>query len=72
MRAVFCLILAAFAILQWIMVGFNLYTMGFLIFVCFIAGMIGGSGRSNADRDSDNLATLAQIERNRYFRKEDK
>lgn len=65
------MLITAVALIQFAAFGINIFTMliGFVLAV--LAGIIGGS-RNNSNRstrDSDNLAMIAQIERNKYFGK---
>lgn len=60
--------LIAFGAFIWYQNGFGLATIAFFTLCCFIAGLFGGS-ISTEERTSQNISELAQIERNRYFRK---
>lgn len=69
-RAIGLLSILLFSCLPWFFFGPNILTIGSVVFFGFIVGFIGGgAGLSRTERDSQNIADLAQIERNRYFRK---
>lgn len=72
MRDLIALILIAFGLAQFFYFGYNILTLLVLLVFGFTAGVIGGLDSRRVDTsDSDDLATLAQIERNRYHRKHD-
>lgn len=53
---------------QFFWFKYSLYSLLVLMVVSFIVGLIGNS-RDQRQKDSDNVAILSQIERNRYLRK---
>jgi hypothetical protein len=67
-RFIVAMVLILFGAFIWYQNGFGIATIAFFTLCCFIAGLFGG-GISNEERTSQNISELAQIERNRYFRK---
>lgn len=76
MRFIICLFLIILALGQFVYFGMNIFSFMVLLLISFVIGVISALGeygaKSNQYRDNSSardLAMLAQIERNRYFRK---
>lgn len=69
MRGIISITLIVIGVAQSLYFGHNIISLFFLLLLGFLGGIIAGVSQTRSQRDSENLNTLATIERNRYFRK---
>lgn len=68
MKGVIALLFIVLGLFQFFYYGANIFTVVILLLLSVFSGLLAGP-RERRGRNSDNLASLAQIDRNRYFRK---
>lgn len=69
MSQIISLLLITIGVGQFIWLKYSILSMLILVIFCFIGGLLGGKPRTAKETENDNIANLAQIERNRYLRK---